>query len=247
MTLADIQKAIAARGLAYRGAFHPDVADLPAGIEADTLVLIGVTGRDRWAAFAASPEAIDARPDPLDRWSRRVIGAIAGDVGATAIFPFDGPPWAPFLRWAQRAEPVYPSPLGMLIHPDWGLWHAWRGALAFRQRLDLPEPARRGSPCESCAEKPCLSACPVTAFTPAGYDVAACIAYVDSLDGAGCNRDGCRARRACPVGAQYRYSPGQAQFHMQAFRKAQRAAPLSNPPRSAGSIFIPSSAPPPHK
>ena len=30
------------------------------------------------------------------------------------------------------------SPLGILIHPDWGLWHSYRGALAFRERLDLP-------------------------------------------------------------------------------------------------------------
>ena len=29
---------------------------------------------------------------------------------------------------------------------------------------------------------------------------------------------GCRARDACPVGRDYRYAPGQANFHMQAFR-----------------------------
>ena len=38
----------------------------------------------------------------------------------------------------MRAEAVAPSPLGILIHPDYGLWHAYRGALAFAERLALP-------------------------------------------------------------------------------------------------------------
>jgi hypothetical protein len=220
--LADIQQAITARGLSFRGAFHPGVADLPVGGEVRTLVLIGFTGRENWPTFAASPEAADGKSGPLDRWSLRVISAIAAELGASAIFPFGGPPWAPFQRWAQGAEPVYPSPLGMLIHPNWGLWHAWRGALAFRQRLDLPEPDARPSPCDSCADKPCLTACPVTAFTPAGYDVAACSAHIDTSEGADCVEHGCRARRACPAGASHRYGPDQAEFHTRAFRQAQR-------------------------
>jgi hypothetical protein len=221
--LADIIEAITGRGLAFRGAFHPDTDDLPArGDGIRTLVLVGFTGRAHWPSFAASPEAADGKPDPLDRWSLRVIGALATTLGAAAIFPFGGPPWAPFQRWARQAEPVHPSPLGILIHPDWGLWHAWRGALAFRQWLDLPEPDRRASPCESCAEKPCLTACPVSAFTPARYDIAACAAHIGSAQGADCMDLGCRARRACPVGAAHRYGPDQAHFHMLAFRKAQR-------------------------
>jgi hypothetical protein len=208
--------------LSCRGAFHPEAEDLPVGSEVGTLVLIGFTGRDNWPAFAVSLEAQDGKPDPLDRWSRRVIGAIAAELGATAIFPFDGPPWPPFQRWAQEAEPVHPSPLGMLIHPDWGLWHAWRGALAFRQRLDLPERDARPSPCESCTDRPCLTACPVAAFTPGGYDVAACTAHIDGAKGADCMEQACRARRACPVGAMHRYGPDQARFHMRAFLRAAR-------------------------
>jgi hypothetical protein len=222
VTLDDIRTAIEAQGLAFRGALHRDHTDSSIDTQICTLVLVGFTGRENWAGFASSPEASDGRPDPLDRWSRRIIGAIAAAFGATAIFPFDGPPWAPFQRWAQQAEPVYPSPLGMLIHPDWGLWHSWRGALAFRQRLELPAPDRRASPCESCADKPCLTACPAGAFTPHGYAVAACVTHLDGSQGSDCMDQGCRARHACPVGAQHRYAPDQAGFHMQAFRKAQR-------------------------
>ncbi|MBV9524098.1 MAG: 4Fe-4S dicluster domain-containing protein [Alphaproteobacteria bacterium] len=211
-------------GIAFRGAFHPEVEDgvppLPDGAAVATLALLGVVGRGSWPAFAGSPEACDGHPDPLDRWSRRVIDGLAEKVGAVALYPFRGPPWLPFQRWAQKAEPVHSSPLGILIHPDWGLWHGYRGALGFRERLELPPPDRRASPCASCAEKPCLVACPVGAFQPARYDVAACFGHIAAPAGGDCLARGCKARGACPIGAAHRYGPGQAAFHMRAFRAA---------------------------
>jgi Fe-S-cluster-containing hydrogenase component 2 len=117
----------------------------------------------------------------------------------------------------MRAEPVHVSPIGVLIHPDWGLWHAYRGALAFRGRLDLPEPDRRPSPCASCPDRPCQSSCPAGAIAPTGYDSAACAAHVASERGVDCLQQGCRARRSCPVGAAHRYGPTQAEFHMRSF------------------------------
>ncbi len=110
-------------------------------------------------------------PNPLDRWTRRVVDPIADGLGARAAYPFGEPRW-PFQRWALRAETLHPSPLGILIHDEYGLWHAWRAALLFAERLDLPPRSDAPSPCESCAEKPCLSACPVGAFSRSGYDVA---------------------------------------------------------------------------
>lgn len=221
MTLADIRSAIAVRGLAWRGAFHPQACDLPAGLAAGTLVLVGCAGHDGWAAFSRSPEFADGAPDPLDRWSRRAVGGLAHELGATALFPFEGPPWLPFQRWARKAEPLHPSPLGMLIHPDWGLWHSWRGALAFAARIDLPEADRRPSPCDGCSDKPCLSGCPVNAFTSAGYDVATCASHLRAPEGADCMDFGCAARRACPVGREHVYGAEQARFHMEAFRTSQ--------------------------
>src|SRR5205085_1002671 len=118
-------------GLVLRGGFllepQEQVGAL-AGIS--SVLLFGFTGSAQWPVFAASPEAADGRPHPLDRWSRRALDGLAEAFGATALYPFDGPPHWPFQAWAQRAEPVFPSPLGVLIHPDYGLSHSYRGALA---------------------------------------------------------------------------------------------------------------------
>jgi hypothetical protein len=186
-----------------------------------TIVLAGMVGRDGWNAFTASPEASDGLDDPLDRWSRRLIESLAGELGAKALFPFGGPPFLPFQRWAQRAEPVHSSPIGLLIHPYYGLWHAYRGAIGFPEELAVPEPAPVPSPCESCIGRWCLKSCPVGAFSNTGYDVAACAGHLRSAAGEDCMDFGCRARRACPVGADHAYDPVQANFLMRAFLRGQ--------------------------
>jgi hypothetical protein len=150
------------------------------------------------------------------------VSEIATDHGATALFPFDGPPHLPFQRWAQRAESVHISPIGLLIHPDFGLWHAYRGALAFSDRLDLPRTDYRPSPCMSCRERPCLTGCPVNAFKRGSYDVAGCVRHIVSDVGETCRSRGCLARRACPVGQTFAYGEAQATFHMRAFLRAQK-------------------------
>jgi hypothetical protein len=212
-------------GLRVRGGFHPttedDVPPLRDGRTARTVVLVGGVGPSLWPAFARSPEAADGGPDPLDRWSRRVIEDIAREAGGTPLFPFGGPPYLPFQRWAMRAEPVAPSPLGILIHPDHGLWHAYRGALAFAEPLPLPPRDERPHPCDSCSDRPCLAGCPVGAFRAGAYDVPTCIDHLDRPAGAVCMTAACLARRACPVGRQHAYGSEQAAFHMQAFRRAQ--------------------------
>ncbi len=138
-----------------------------------------------------------------------------------ALFPFGGPPYLPFQRWAKRAEPVHDSPLGLLIHPEFGLWHSYRAALAFAERLELPDRPAVQSPCASCADKPCLTACPVGAFTGETYDVPRCIAHIGRAERGACIENACLARRACPVGRAYAYGPEQARFHMGAFLRAQ--------------------------
>jgi hypothetical protein len=122
----------------------------------------------------------------------------------------------------MRAEPVAPSPIGLLIHPDYGLWHAYRAALLLdRPPVDLPPRSVRPSPCETCADRPCLTACPVGAHREAGFDVTACEAHLRAGDAPHCMNLGCRSRDGCPVGREHRFGAEQVRFHQQAFLRSR--------------------------
>jgi len=225
-SLNDIEAAIRAVNLAPRGAFYCTATDNVPAIDAQTparsLILIGTIGSTNWPAFAAARTQQPDALNPLDNYSKRHITALARQLDASALFPFTGPPWLPFQRWAQRAEPVYPSALGPLIHPQYGLWHAYRGALSFARKIPgIIAPPHGLSPCESCAEKPCLHTCPVSAFSSGGYNVPVCVDHLGSDSGQPCMSPGCLARQACPHGKPYRYLSDHAQFHMQAFFATQ--------------------------
>lgn len=225
MDISELARVLDQYGLICRGGFHPSPSDgLPETTQ--TVLLIGNAGSVLWDAFSAEvPE--QARREtrhPLDDWTRRTLTGIAERFGARAVFPFEGPPYWAFQSWAERAEPVFVSPIKMLIHPTFGLWHAYRGALAFPQRLEIPERQAAENPCLTCASQPCLAACPVGAFSEQGYAVATCQDYLRSNSGRECMERGCAARRACPVGQSYRYKPLHAQFHMRAFIAARPKA-----------------------
>ena len=222
MDLTEIEQALQSAGLTPCGAFHPAAGDgvpaLAADAPARTLVLAGNAGPRMWQAYAA------ARSEgtlTLDAWSERVLTELALRLEARAVFPF-ARPYLPFQRWAMRAAACYPSPLGLLIHPDYGLWHGYRGALLFAAAIELPPPDRRASPCTACAERPCLSACPAGAFDGKAYEVPACVRHLALVPETDCMHGGCLARHACPIGGDYRYAPAQARFHMQAFLRNHR-------------------------
>lgn len=222
MNISDIEHALQNAGLSPRGAFHPAADDgvppLADDTPARTAVLAGNAGPTMWRAF---DPVRAARGLTLDAWSDEVLSALAARLGARAVFPFEQP-YLPFQRWATRAQACHPSPLGLLIHPDYGLWHGYRGALLFAAAIELPPHDRRASPCASCADRACLRACPVSAFDALRYDVPACARHLAGSPEPDCMDIGCLARHACPSGGDYRYAPAQARFHMTSFLRKHR-------------------------
>ncbi len=218
-----LEEALQPSGIRLRGVFSFGAGAGPMlsnGGTAGSVVLLGNIGGSIWPAFSAWRKTY-AGNDPLDTWSKAVIGPIAQRMGATAFFPSDQP-YMPFQQWAKQAEGLTASPLGILIHPIYGTWHGYRAALAFADPVGpdsvRPEPRSEPSaPCESCVGKPCLSACPVGAITLSGFDVGACRTHLFTEEGrSGCMAAGCLARNSCPVGASYRYRDEQLRFHMDA-------------------------------
>lgn len=187
------------------------------------MLLVGSAGEAFARRFKESPERTDRLGHPLDRWTRRVLGNIAVAHGSRVIFPFDGPPWHPFQQWARLADPhFHPSPTGLLVHPIYGLWIGLRGAFfldtAPENAVDVP--IQSESPCMSCIDQPCLTACPVDAFDPVhGYDATTCRSHLASDDTRTCVEDGCLARHACPHGHAFRPPPSMARLHMRAFAR----------------------------
>lgn len=214
-TAPDLIAALRAEGLAILGTCAPDPGFCPPGTTC--LALIGpLGGGDWWPRLKASPEWRDRAPDPVDRWSKRTLGALASRFGAVALFPSDGPPWPPFFGWALQSDRMWQSPVGMLVHPEAGLWVSFRGALALPFAVPL---AAAENPCPACPEQPCRGACPVGALSPTAYDTAACHAHLDTPGGADCLTRGCAARGACPLSQSHARLAEQSAYHMSQFHR----------------------------
>ncbi len=224
--LPELQAVLARYGLRVRGGFATDrETDGDILLQAPwmkTLILVGSAGSELWDKSAAEIAATPG-PDPLDRWTRQVIDPIAQSIEGIALYPFVGPPYWPFQRWAERAEGVRASPIGIQIHPEYGLWHAYRAAILLPAVMQLAPPVAGVHPCDSCGDRPCLTHCPVHAFSARGYEVDRCVDHVVAMqyEAGACQDVGCLTRLACPVGVAWRYRPDHARFHMSAFVRAR--------------------------
>lgn len=188
--------------------------------------MVGMAGSECWPAFSTSTFFSDGQANPLDRWSASIGDALAQCWAGQALYPSDGPPYFPFQQWGSRCENLQPSPLMLRMHPQYGLWHAYRFALALPslQVGDLEDPtallqSASSDICLRCDGQPCLQACPVQAFSGQSFAVDACRAHLDTPQGQDCMQGGCRARLACPQGQDHVYQSAHAAFHMQSFKR----------------------------
>jgi hypothetical protein len=194
----------------------------PSGMPAASVLLVGSAGAAWWRDFQIwTDRQPDVMADPLDNWTREIVGRVAGEVGARLVMPNDRP-FAPFQQWAMRAEGLEPSPIGLLMHPAYGLWHAYRAALLFDDPLPRDTSVKAEKPihlCDACVGKPCLKACPVGAHSEAGFAHQDCLDHVRGPEGAPCRTGGCLDRNACPYGTEWRYPAEVQAFFQRAFAK----------------------------
>ena len=207
MNLVALTTAVRLQHLDIFGALHAQ--------KGGTILLLGPREPGFWQNFTLSPEYSDGLPDPLDRWSKRVISDLAREAGGHAVFPSDGPPYPPFLGWAEKSGRAWSSPVGLLVHDIAGLWLSFRGAIHLSEEIDLPKPPP--NPCLTCQDQPCIDAYPVGAMKNGSYDVPNCHDWLDKSSGAGCMGKGCAVRRACPISTTYGRIEAQSAFHMKAF------------------------------
>jgi ferredoxin len=197
--------------------------DLLAGAAGALIVASG--GPAFFDRFDGGPEATDGAPNPLDRYTERVVARATRDaldprgVAHVALFPFGARPLIPFQRLGRAAGLGGPGPLGLQIHPTFGPWWAYRALIV----LDRPLPAAPppGDGCAGC-DAPCVAACPAGAVARGGFDIVACQAR--RLVAEPC-RLSCVARITCVRGPEHRYRDEELAFHMRASMPRRPPAP----------------------
>jgi ferredoxin len=209
------------------------VADLPDSVWLDkpafqggSLLLTGHAGTAFWQAISSAwPQG----SDPVDQFSAKVseqaLQAYLPNTSRQCLFPDDHCPvnlmaLGRVLGWHS------PSPLGMGIHAEYGLWSAYRALWWLDTALKTPEnrsdkalPAIANTICAECETQACISACPASALSAQRMpDLSACADYRLSKDSQ-CHSD-CLARQACPVATEHRYTQAQMAYHYDLSRSA---------------------------
>jgi ferredoxin len=190
-------------------------------------LIVGSGGSAFFDRFDSGPEAVDGAPNPLDRYTERVVTRAARDALAprasahSVHFPFGLRPRIPFQRLGRAAGLGGPGPLGLQIHPTFGPWWAYRALIVVDQPLPLAAPP--GDGCAGC-DAPCVAACPAGAVARGGFQIIAC--HARRLVAEPCLLS-CAARIACVRGPEHRYRDEELAFHM---RASMPSSPTGSPP-----------------
>jgi hypothetical protein len=215
-------------------AYHDALSDrerfaLPELGGPDRLLLCVGNTRTLWpelkAAVQSTPE-LGATAHPVDDFARAVVGRAAAEVaaafgvrhlaryagdtgdrpaercaGATRPTPID------IVRLAEIAGLGHRSPSRLLVHPSHGPWIGLRAAVLFDVEGPIEAPRRAPSPCEACAERPCVGAYEAAVAASGGEQ---------GVTQASLERDyplWLAVRTVCPVGRASRYDDDQAEYH----------------------------------
>lgn len=180
------------------------------------IVVVGHVGSELWDLLQSHERSSHILASTFDQYSRQKVQEycthVLGNASFRLLYPTDFP--VPLQQWGALLGWSHPSPMGLGIHQEYGLWFAYRAAFLVDAPLPLSQAGSQQSPCERCQEKPCLSVCPPQALKAVSSpDIQACSSF--RLKPSSPCASTCLARYACPVGRDYRYSPGQMSYHAQ--------------------------------
>jgi epoxyqueuosine reductase len=193
---------------------------------ARSIVVLANGGGALWAAFkdhVARNSGWDRRENPLDDFIREIVERevtrpLKESGGRfTVVYPFS-PRSLNFIELGKAAGIAGPSILGVVVHPTYGPWVAFRAAFLMDIAIDSPGDAQEFDPCPGCAARSCIAACPVSAVSfPKGWDVARCVTHRVESEPDCAGR--CHARAACVLGPEHRYPDDELAYHqMRALR-----------------------------
>lgn len=175
------------------------------------LLLTGHGGRLFWEKLQ---EAGMETADPVDTFSTQLtqqfISDYLGNPPHLLLYP-SGDYLVPLTQLGEWAGWSHPSPIGQGISAEFGVWFAYRTAVLVNGNFPTTPRLQTNSPCQSCADKPCVTACPAGAVQADGFQMSPCINF--RLRTHSPCADRCLARMACPVAPEHRYTLPQIQYH----------------------------------
>ena len=194
-----------------------------ATLQSGSLLLLGHAGKQFWEVYQQQT-SLEYRnqADPVDRFSAEVTEVILTEhfpqVEKQRLFPsadcsVNLMALGDEMRWHS------PSPLGMGIHSEYGLWSAYRAVWWLNiQRPTIPRPEVTDI-CVNCQTQACVSACPGEAITFGNRpNLNRCADY--RLEERSACASTCLARRACPYATEHQYPESQMAYHYELARSA---------------------------
>ncbi|MBV1910562.1 MAG: hypothetical protein KUG78_14770 [Kangiellaceae bacterium] len=201
------------------------------------LILLGHFGTRMWQQQnKESNKQPVTSEDPIDNYSIQTVERVFSNkyphIKTQLIYPLKGK--ADTTIGLQQLGALVgwhsDSPLKVGINQHWGTWSAYRIAMLANSQFSVTVQQQATSPCISCQQKACISACPAQALEEKQFDLTACINYRKS-DHSSC-KDRCLARMACPIGKEHQYSVEQINYH---YRQSMRVIETYDPKKSAKS------------
>jgi epoxyqueuosine reductase QueG len=213
----------------YDAAVTPEYRAVAISPRARSIIVIGNGGGALWKAFkrhADENRGWTERDNPLDDFTRIVVErdvapAVAG-LAHTIVYPFmSNGPTLNFMEAGKAAGLSGPSILGVVVHPVYGPWIAFRAAILLDELIDAPGGARGFDPCPSCTARTCISACPADAVSLAkGWDIPKCLTHRVEVEVDCAPR--CHARAGCVLGPEHRYPDDELAYHQMRALRAMR-------------------------
>ncbi|MGB1257077.1 MAG: hypothetical protein ACPG51_14510 [Thiolinea sp.] len=184
----------------------------PAGICDGTLLLTGHGGPLFWKKFKSS---VPAAIDPVDHFSATVSEQLLQKylpaVARRRLFPSLECP-VNLMALGQAIGWHAPSPLGMGINADYGIWSAYRALWWLDAEIETAALPVAKPICSECVTQDCIQACPGNALELNKLpDLQRCADL--RLQPESVCAETCVARMACPFAAEQCYTSEQMAYH----------------------------------
>jgi len=178
------------------------------------VLLLGHGGKQLWRAMEQANAFNTA--DPVDTFSinttRHFLEHYLDSPPSLLLYP-TADIVVPLQQLGTLAGWHQPSPLGIGINVEFGLWWAYRTAVYIR--ADLPiikQTLPELSTCGQCVDKTCVLTCPSNAVhVDEPLDFPACMEFRLRPQSRCANQ--CVARRACPIAPEHEYTTAQMAHH----------------------------------